>query len=512
MKSDGAEIIDASGKFIIPGLVDSHIHFFQSGSLYTRPDGLNLNHRRPYSDELKWIRNNIDDVFRRYLSCGITTIADMGGPMWNFDIKEYSYKAEYAPRTFLCGPLIASYQPKELTTDDPPIIKVTSIEDALKLVREQAEKKADYIKIWYVITKTNSSELLDFFPIAKAICDESHKLGLNVYVHATELETAKKAIEAGCDVLAHIITDKDVDEDFLKLCKMKNIIIIPTLWVFNSYNAVYSKQLKLLPSEHLKGNPKIIGSLFDMYELSDSELKDRQKKLIKSKDEIKPDSIILRNLKRIYDYGINVAAGTDAGNVGVIHGPGLFHEFNYMSNAGLTNREILTTATINPAKMLKRDKLQGTIEKGKLADLVILNSNPLENINNTSDIFLVMKNGKIFNPDSINKAPEDLAQIQLNAYNSRDLESFLSVYSKDVEIYKFPDSLRFKGHDEMKTAYTDLFNKAPELHCKLINRISKDRFVIDRELVTGIPGRENLNAVAIYEIIDGLIQKVWFLP
>ncbi|PLX31684.1 MAG: amidohydrolase, partial [Ignavibacteria bacterium] len=128
-------IIDGSGKYLIPGLVDGHIHFFQSGGLYTRPDAIDLRKHAPYDEELAWIRANIDDVFRRYLRCGITTVADCGGPMWNFDVREEARNSSCAPRVFLTGPLIASYQPDALTTDDPPIVRVESPEEARELVR-----------------------------------------------------------------------------------------------------------------------------------------------------------------------------------------------------------------------------------------------------------------------------------------------------------------------------------------------------------------------------------------
>ncbi|MFC2129927.1 amidohydrolase family protein [Bacteroidota bacterium] len=508
-----AEIINASGKFIIPGLVDAHIHFFQSGGLYTRPDGLDLRHRVPYEGvELKWIRDNIDDLFRRYIRCGITTIIDMGGPFWNFDIIEQSKKAQIAPRSYCSGPLIASYQPAALTTDDPPIIKVNNKEEALELVRKQAKAGTDFIKVWYVVSKNTSSGLMEFYPILEAIVKESHKLGLKVWVHATELETARKSVEAGADVLVHMVNDKEVDDDFIRKVKINNVMIIPTLWVFNSYAAVYSKQLNLMKEEHLLGNPKVIGSLFDMYELNDSELGDRQKKLQKEKKPIKPSEILLYNMKKLQDEGIIIAAGTDAGNVGVIHGPSLFHEFEYMKQAGLTNQEILTDATLNAAKLLDMDSKLGSIEKGKLADLVILNSNPLEQIGNTSDINLVIKNGELFYPDDILKnTPEDLAQIQLNAYNSRDIESFLAVYSKDVEVFEFPNKLLYKGIEKMRERYQPFFASAPDLHCKLVNRIINGNYVIDREYVTGNPRKAEINATAIYEVKNGLIQKVWFI-
>ncbi|MDQ1266309.1 MAG: hypothetical protein QG635_1461 [Bacteroidota bacterium] len=510
---ENAEIFDAKGKYIIPGLIDSHIHFFQSGGLYARPDGLDLRKRVPYEKEMKQTWDNMEDLFRRYAACGITTVFDMGGPYKNFDVRGMSLKFDFAPRVFTTGPLIASYQPKELTTDDPPIIKVNDINEALMLVNQEASHSPDYIKIWYITEKKSSEDAEEFYPIVKAIIKESHSLGLKVMVHATELETARKAVEAGCDVLVHIITDKEIDEPFLKLCKSKGISVIPTLWVFNSYNAVYSKQLKLLPVEHWLGNPKTIGTLFDMYEINYDELGERQRKLLVDKPQIKPSPIILHNLNALRNYGINIAAGTDAGNVGVIHGPALFHEFDYMTKAGLTNKEILASATINAAKMIGKDSILGSVKSRKLADLVILNSNPLEDIANMSDIEYVVKSGKLFTPAEIlPKTPEDLAQIQLNAYNSRDLDAFLRCYSDDVEIYKFPDSLMYKGKEKMKELYGGFFDKAINLHCKLVNRINKDKFVIDQEFVnTGIPERENISAVAIYEVEGGFIKKVWFI-
>ena len=146
--------------------------------------------------------------------------------------------------------------------------------------------------------------------------------------------------------------------------------------------------------------------------------------------------------------------------------------------------------------------------------MVILNSNPLEDILNTSDVYAVMKNGgELLYPDSlIQRSAADLAQIQLNAYNAHDIESFLQAYSNDVEVYSFPDSLRFRGKEQLRQVYSDFFEKTPELHCKLVSRMVKGNFAIDSELVTGIPERDNLTAIAVYEIKNGLIKKVWFLP
>src|ERR1051326_1628377 len=80
--------IPCVGKFILPGYIDTHVHFFQSADLFTRPDGADFNSVRPYKDEVAWIKSHLDDVFARYVRCGITSVVDVGGPMWNFQVRE----------------------------------------------------------------------------------------------------------------------------------------------------------------------------------------------------------------------------------------------------------------------------------------------------------------------------------------------------------------------------------------------------------------------------------------
>jgi hypothetical protein len=81
---NNAQAIDARGKWIVPGLIDAHVHFSQSAGLYTRPDIIDLRERRPYQQEIAWIKQRLPNTFERYLSSGITGAVDCGGPMWNF--------------------------------------------------------------------------------------------------------------------------------------------------------------------------------------------------------------------------------------------------------------------------------------------------------------------------------------------------------------------------------------------------------------------------------------------
>ncbi|MHC4449267.1 MAG: nuclear transport factor 2 family protein [Planctomycetota bacterium] len=106
--------------------------------------------------------------------------------------------------------------------------------------------------------------------------------------------------------------------------------------------------------------------------------------------------------------------------------------------------------------------------------------------------------------------PEQAAQAQLDAYNARDIEAFLRPYHPEVELARLPGGEVFaRGHEQMRAIYGDLFARTPDLACRLVNRVCHDRFVVDHEDVTGMP--QPVGAVAIYEVVDGLIVRAWFL-
>ena len=83
-----AQTVDARGKWIIPGLIDAHVHFSQSGGIYTRPDIVDLRKWRPYDMEMAWIKERLPFTFERYLASGVTGAVDCGGPMWNFEMRD----------------------------------------------------------------------------------------------------------------------------------------------------------------------------------------------------------------------------------------------------------------------------------------------------------------------------------------------------------------------------------------------------------------------------------------
>lgn len=507
-----ATVIDGRGKWIIPGLVDSHVHFFQSGGLYTRPDGLDFRKLVPYEKEIESVKNNLNDTFARYLRSGITSVVDVGGPFWNFDVRALAEKTDAAPRVTIAGPLVSTYKPPVLSdVTDAPIIKANTPEEAREMVRKQAAKKPDLIKIWFVVLPNETPE--KHLPVVQATIEESHKQGIRVAVHATELETARAAVQAGADVLVHSVEDKEIDADFIRLLKEKGVIYTPTLTVEQGYLKTFSQQHDFTAAEFQIANPYVMSTLFDLRHISPEILPKGLKNMLDNPQPVQPPTVAMKNLKLLQDAGVTIVAGTDAGNPGTLHGASLFRELKMMADAGLTPAQVLTAATLNGAKLMGRQKDLGTVEEGKLADLVILNSNPLADIQNTSDIHAVVKNGKVFKPNEIiKKTPQDIVQQQVNAYNARDLEAFIATYSPDIKIYAHPDTLRGSGHAEMRKTYGDLFKRVPKLHCEIANRIVMGNFVIDQERVTGNPNGAVINAVAIYEVRDGLIQRVWFVP
>ena len=393
------------GKFILPGYIDTHVHFFQSADLFTRPDGADFSSVRRYKDEVAWIKSHVDDVFARYIRSGITSVVDVGGPMWNFEVRKKANATAKAPRVAVAGPLISSVSREKLDLGDPPIVKIDTPDQAREFVRKLAEQKPDLVKIWYIVDKDHSVDA--FRPTVRATIEESHAHKIRVAVHATELETARAAVEEGADVLVHSVIDKPVDDAFVKLLKDRQVILCPTLVVFERYGQTFSHQLNLTPEEQKWGNPEVIASL-DVTKIPQDKLPQRVKDALANPkvalDRIqKTYDVALPNLKKLEDGGVTIAAGTDAGNIGTIHGPALFREFQLMKEAGLTPMQILQCATANAAKLFGGESgaRVGKLENGCFADLVILNSNPLDDIAHASDIDTVMKNGVAYSADSI---------------------------------------------------------------------------------------------------------------
>ncbi len=402
---DGATIIDAKGKWIVPGLVDAHVHFFQSGNLYTRPDATDLNAWMPYAQEDARNRARLPATFKVWLASGVTSVVDIGGPFWNFDMRDAARKSPAAPRVAVAGPLISMVDRVKLDLGDPPIIKTESPDEARALVQRELARKPDYIKVWFI--NRLGDDIVKQEAIVKAAGDAAHAAGVPLAVHATELVTAKAAMRAGADYLVHSVEDAPIDDEFLALAKKNRIIYCPTLFVVNGYQYALSGTWKPTEEEKRLADPRIVAMMDDLREMPKEMIPERIALLMASPPSPMASPIALANLRKVWDAGITVVMGTDAGNIGTLHGPSVFREMEYMTQAGLTPLQVLRSATTHGAKVMRMDRDIGAIEAGRLADLVILDADPLANVANLSRAHLVVKGGKVFSPEALMKSLDD---------------------------------------------------------------------------------------------------------
>jgi len=220
-------------------------------------------------------------------------------------------------------------------------------------------------------------------------------------VHATELIVAKASLRAGADFLVHSVEDEPVDEEFLALAKKNRALYCPTLFVIQGYRYALSNTWQPTEAERRLADPQILAAMSDLQRIPKEKIPERAAKAMSQPVPPKPSAIALQNLRRIWDAGIPVVMGTDAGNIGTLHGPSVFREMEIMTQAGLTPLQVLRSATSNGAKTMRMERAIGTLAPGKLADLLILDADPLADVTNLSRIHRVIKDGKVFVPDEL---------------------------------------------------------------------------------------------------------------
>jgi len=511
-----AQIIDGRGKYLMPGMTESHAHFFMDGSLYSGPDAIDLRKFVPFENQIAATKQKIEDFLRRYLQCGITTVIDPGST-FNFLLLRDSFaNKNFAPSVYMAGPLIiTTYLPSfSDNKNDDPYILATNTEEATTAVQQQLPFHPDFIKILYV-TDLSGEHIEDsarkFFPVVKAIVEEAHTNNLKVAVHATERITAQLAAEAGCDYLVHGIEDEIISNDFIKLLKDKNIIVCPTLNVVDGYYKTFTQKNNFSAYEIKHSNPFSLGTLNDLQHL-DTSLANWYKKAWAATTGIGyNDSIRKINLKKMSEAGVMIASGTDAGNIGTEHASSYLAELLSMQQCGMSNWQIIQSSTINPVKILEKEKNYGSVSTGKIADMILLDDNPVDSLYNLTKINMVFKKGIAILPDAlIKETPEMIVQSQLNAYNVSDMETFLNYYDKDVELFNFPDSLIGKGTMAIKKMYVNVFNNPHKAHCEIKSRTVSGNTVIDKESITGFD-MVPLERVVIYKIEGPKIKRVYFI-
>jgi len=347
----GAQVIDVSGKTIMPGMINAHGHVGETRGLKASPEN--------YS------RDNILSQLGVYSRYGVTTVLALGSDLKPaFEIRDEQNTPQLnRARLYVAGVIITGTTP----------------EQTRKMVDEVAETKPDIIK---VRVDDNLGATKKMPPAAyKALIEEAHKKGLRVAVHLFYLDDAKGVVNAGADMLAHSVRDLDVDNELIAMLKKNNVYYCPTLtrevstFVYESTPAFFSDPFFLREV----GKP-IIDELNDpkrQEAMRNSKSAQRYKVALEQAN---------RNLKKLSDAGVNIVMGTDTGPPARFQGYFEHMELEMMNKAGLTRMQSLVSATGDAAKFLKLSGKIGSIQPGARADLVVLNANPLDDIRNTRTI------------------------------------------------------------------------------------------------------------------------------
>jgi imidazolonepropionase-like amidohydrolase len=381
----GDDVVDTTGKWIVPGYVDAHVHLFDSGSLYTSPDDYDLSRLVPHEEERRRIESGIDRTLERFLCSGVTTVASLGGPRFEVALQ----KRDAPPRVVSAGPFLASFPVGEITLwtrEDPVLVQIGSPDEARAKVRELLDAGVGLVKAGYA-----GPSPAEFAPVLAALVAEAHGKGLRVAMHAEELDAARMSLAAGVDVLAHTVTDRLLDEETLSLAR--DVVVTTGLSHFESYRDVLEERVELLPIETRCGDPEVIATWGDLAGIPLAERPPMPASIRWGSSE-EGQGVLLENTRRLHRAGVRLAVGTNGGSVGTLQGPSFHRELRKLAEAGLPLGDVLVAASANGARALGLLEERGTIEKGKAADLLVLAKNPLERVEGFAAIERVYAAGK----------------------------------------------------------------------------------------------------------------------
>lgn len=397
----GVEVIEMPGAFITPGLIDTHVHYSQTGWADGRPDASDQRADYPYSETIATNRRHPDRFHRAFLHSGVTAVFDVGGYPWTRDIGATTENAHDAPHVAAAGPLLATMVPAQLNLPDQVQLMMMDSEEGVRAtVRSHVLQGSDAIKVWFIATSAETFETNAGY--VRAAGDEAKKLGVPLIVHATNLETARVAVEAGAHLLVHSVEDQPVDDAFLAAAAASGVIYCPTLTVRAGYGMLYMREL----SDEVRGQLEHVHPTVRERALKTESLpadrrftgagKERWNRLMEARW-----TTMSRNLARVHAAGIPVAMGTDAGNPLTLHGPSVFPELEAMERAGLSPLEVLTSATRDAALAMGRGDDLGVIAAGRIADLVVFAKDPAQATVNMRSLTHVVRGGFLHRRDEI---------------------------------------------------------------------------------------------------------------
>ena len=372
--------IDGTGQYLIPGLMDMHIHL--RGGVEVTPEGLKTSH-----DRAKGIR-----ALHSYLYAGVTSIYDAGNDSdFILKLREDERGGDIvSPRLFATGAIVTypgSHGSGELST------LVDSWPEAIPALDAHIARKPDILKLTYEERGWGARPMIPILPVdlMQRIISYYNDRGIRTTVHTSSEYRARQAIFAGIDTLAHPIIQGPVTDDFARLMGAKKIPMVSTLTIGENYSRL---------AEH----PEYLDEPLYRATLTSEEIEILKTEKRKEYQERKwtwwmkiMTTIAQENVRKINAAGGVLVAGTDQSS-----GPALHRELELMSDAGIPASDIIRIATLNGAIFLGKERELGSIEEGKIADMVLLAADPTADINNTKKIIQVIKGGQLINRSKLN--------------------------------------------------------------------------------------------------------------
>jgi imidazolonepropionase-like amidohydrolase len=395
---EGVDVTNVSGMWITPGLIDSHVHFSQTGWADGRPDSLDVRATHPYENVEADLKANPDRFGRSYLCSGVTSVWDVGGYPWTLRLHDRFENDTRVPHVVAAGPLLSTLDHWLNLAAERQFIVLKDADSARNGVRYLAAQHSKAVKVWFIVTKDLPVE--GSTPAVMAAGEEARKNNLPLIVHATGLTEAKVALRAGANVLVHSVEDLPVDQEFIDLAKKNGTIVIPTLTVIDGYLRMFHGVVdRKAPSADDPNGCVDRATLAKIAETAtlDPSLVPADRMVTRQQRADRFTRVTRANLKTLVNAGIPIATGTDAGNPLTLHGPAIYAEMEAMQASGMSPMQIIVASTATASRAIGLDKQLGTIDKGKDADLVIVGGDPSLDVANFRKIRYVVRSGVVRN-------------------------------------------------------------------------------------------------------------------
>ncbi len=369
----GARRIDLTGKTIMPALVDGHVHLgYQVGLSFSADN---------------YTRATLMDQLNRYAYAGISAVLSMGTDAGAIpeQLRADQAAGRIGGARFLwAGRGLAAPNAGPGTPElKPSAIGVETEAEARQAVRDQIARHVDLIKIWVDDRNGMVQKLAP--PLYRAIIDEAHQHGTRVVAHVFYLDDAKDLARAGVDAFAHLVRDRDIDDEFVNLVKINRVLVMPNIAI--NENGIHATPPAWL-DEPL---------LHDVVPAAEIE-RVRSSYAGRSPDAIERATrtyrMMQRTVAKLYAAGVTIGFGTDDGAVRdhmYVFTP--HRELRLMAAAGMSPAHVIAAATSTTAGFLRLTD-RGLLRPGRRADFLVLDANPLDDLANTTKIAQVFLGGE----------------------------------------------------------------------------------------------------------------------